>query len=82
VFGGAGLVIESLEVDGAVVVKSDSMEFIKDKKVVMILVLAAKNPLNKVQNKGWKLTPIEGEDFPEETKIRGFIFEKLEQEEI
>jgi len=65
---GAGVKIESLELDGALVIKACPGAFVTVKDL-------------KVSNKGWRFEKC-GADAPEIDRLRGFVIEKDETEEL
>ena len=65
---GAGVKIESLELDGALIIKACPGAFVTVKNL-------------KVKNKGWRFETC-GTDAPEIDRLRGFVIEKDETEEL
>ncbi|KAG0485257.1 hypothetical protein HPP92_009336 [Vanilla planifolia] len=67
VINGKNIYLEGLSLDGTLLINSNNEAEVK--------------AIGSVQNKGWVLKPIDYKDssFPEESRIRGFVIEKIEQ---
>ena len=69
VVGGSGVVIESLDLDGTLVVDADPGETVTIKDLV-------------VKNEGWVQLPADGESEEEIARMRGFVIDRKDSEKV